>query len=922
MKPEAPDTGSIFDNKDVLRDILADKGVNDISGALRSLEEKKLTLTDKISANLFLLRNLNGQRGQALREIVKEGKSKSAKYLNSLLMWSYRASKSSPDITDLDTDIPEILQGDLSESEIIERVVLSEHNPGVGAGNFEEIRDREVRKNTVTGLGEDNIKRLLEVVGHIPLDKISKSNFSKVVDCLRNLESNKKLSNLAKHERSRVVNYLFVSGIADSIKNSRGQSVTLDNKGLFINLRGFHTHLPFAFVTDECLKTMASKGWLSQSSVVEVRLRGLDDNNLASQVENVSNVQHHDFLNKVKERSGEDFDEEYISEKIFANPQGFAEFLHDNVLIISDQAMEQILSVDKNKGYVILLSIAQSFGGLISDEKFESEDYENLEPVKRGQLEREYKQRVKLLTNPEYYNAVKIINYLRTIDVSESAENGMIVFEGKYSGGEHSFLEGFYGQILARAIFSKKPNETSNIPSFEKEEYEILERKLRALSAATFAYGEILKMYQDGRADDIPITSIETVLTFILTNFKNNFEKYDLYFDVESIYKKIKDKTVTKSEYENFLSSVNAALAGYRSNLINRLKEPDSKVEGIQEIGIDFGTEFVSRMSELKSVEYEEDLSLSSHSIRIALVNSESDTLPFHLEEMALDTIRVNRNRPLINIIGGSSNISNDGEESLERIVGAVMHVGHERKANIGVPGTQSGMGAIFGRANIKYEETYKDLPLRDQARMFSIIPGGETYFPGNPYDEDGSFAINTVDSIVTDKFPDWNAKGFEKLNSPYLKHIKHMESLYKRMSVDQPRVTVVGNGGFFSIMEVSESLSDGFNILLIKGTGRFAEIASLILDNVDLNSLPEDGEDVVTLILELINREMKNGNLSEEIVEEFLRKDFGSQIHTDNEDYVVYRNKFIDFIKNAMASDKVRTTTIAGISKNLEDIL
>jgi hypothetical protein len=141
------------------------------------------------------------------------------------------------------------------------------------------------------------------------------------------------------------------------------------------------------------------------------------------------------------------------------------------------------------------------------------------------------------------------------------------------------------------------------------------------------------------------------------------------------------------------------------------------------------------------------------------------------------------------------------------------------------------------------------------------------------------------------------------------------MESLYARMSQEQPRVMVVGNGGIFSIMEINESLQHDFELFLVQETGRFADVAAVLLNK-------KIDESVLSMTSEQIIEHVK-AHLPPEVSQEFLQKDFGTTIESTNDDHKVYREFFTRFLQLAAEHrDRIHLTTLANLESDLEQHL
>jgi len=255
------------------------------------------------------------------------------------------------------------------------------------------------------------------------------------------------------------------------------------------------------------------------------------------------------------------------------------------------------------------------------------------------------------------------------------------------------------------------------------------------------------------------------------------------------------------------------------------------------------------------------------------------------------------------------------------------MNVAQKYKANVGVPGTQSGTGIAFGHANIKHRQETAHLHENEKAHLFAINPGGNTYVPGNKYCEKGPkeevFAAAPVDQIITPFSGDWELTGKVKYKSSYINHIAYMEALYQRIGANQLKIIATGDGGLYSIMEINKSLMRDFDIFLVKDLGRLAEVIAAIIENLDQFDLTGG-------IDELIKNKKINKQILEtiEIIDkedatEFKKKNFGSNESPENEDYEVFRHFFFEFLKIAKKKKgNIKITTLKDFEKDLDEYL
>jgi hypothetical protein len=949
MSPEKPHTLMSTVEKNIhmqrmLEDILADRRMlqstrgKHASPAL-SLEVPAV-ISKKTRVALNLLHVMNGQRGQTLRFVATRKKGVIAQYLQDLYQWSVTAAEGNATIQDLESmNVPSIVDTLFHEEGITEAVVLN-HLMTEGC--------TETPPSSDDVLSAHNLTTLLEQRGVLPMSLVTLKNFRQITNNLREIEMQSQvpeLQALAKHERAALLNHLFESGIAEQIRSPKQKNVTLDSRGLFITFQNFQSHIPLALVSDACLAVLKQASWISEAALAEVSVRQAAENNLRHEYDVRAEEQVTQFTQRFLEKTGRRFDDVYIQTEVFNDPEAFAKQLHTHELVLPDQAIAMMLRSNQHTGYVALLSIAQTISGLVAEKTFRDE-YQTLQPLQRGVLKKEYDAHEKALLQPAYYTASKITRALLAEQVTSDPQQKFLVFQGQFGKTEHRFLEAIDGTRLARILFEdSKSTPAADLPVVEQAVYERLEAKLRALQAVRATLGRITTLINQGAMQAVAQSDIEAVRHFLLTN-TTAFEQ------AEALYRSIETDPTNRTLWTQFALLCRDAVDRYESTVYQQLHEnPGNEEEYVETRTVRFDHTYLEGIRTVATPShFNEALCASGVETRLALIESgtTSETVPFALEEAALDAIRINRNKPLINVIGGCKHLEGEVFGSLQKIAQAVLMVAHEFKANVSVPGSQSGIGTVFGEAYLQYMQQFGALPLKDQARMFSIISGGDVYFPENPYlaPDRNPYGLVPIPMVATKHRAGWELRGNAKRTSAYLlRQIKHMESFYKRMcagkQVDakQPRISLVGNGGLYSLWELDEIIDDDFDIMLIRGSGRFADIAAYMLEQAPSDFNWEgDIEASSALILELLAGATGNPYLDDATVNEFKKKDFGfdavlnldplatettDEAELQKQDYQIYREAFCRFMQRANQNrNRIHFTTVETVETDLRTLL
>lgn len=931
--PEAHSISKSFEKKPLLEqylhDIVSDRTHTNtalLSEHIRTSTYMPEHVSESVTCALTILHHMNGQRGHALRVTMRQYTNPIAVYMQQIYDWSVRFAAGDATLAEIDqyripADIHTICTHDAFDDTVLLTAVVT--------GTCAEVHSMVDTKE----ITESSLATLLLTTGTIPLNLVTQNTVKHIETHLRTLETRDALKVVAKRARATVLNYMFESGITDGMRSTKQKNVTLDSRGLFISFQHMHAHIPLALVTQQCLAALREKQWISDSDAQEIAVRQCRENNYLETYQVATEEQFALFQQEFLKYTGKRFDEMYIRTIVYEHPATFAEILHTHQLVIPDTVIAMILQIHPQKGYVALLSVAQSISGYVAQYNFQ-EAYHQLQPVVRGVLKKEYDAYEKALLQPAYYTASKITRTLLANPLVSNPAEKYLVFQGVFGKEGHHFLEAVHDGNMARILFEDSlQTPVATIPTIEQPIYERFEARLRALQAVRVTLSRITQAIGSGRFELITQTDVQAVQTFLLTNTT-------AYKSAEAVYQVIQKKGNDSALWNQFALVCSDAIDVYESVMYTQFdEEPTVEPEYVTTKKIEYGPGYLAEIRQVTTPRhFDEVLCAASVTVPVALIESGplSTTVPFASEEVALDAIRLNRNKPLINVIGGAKQMDTTVYGPLQQIAEAVLMVAHEYKANVAVPGTQSGMGTVFGHAYLMYQNIFGSLPLKDQARMFSIISGGDVYFPGNPYvrSDRHPYGLVPVPSLVTRHSAEWERKGYAKRSSPYYTQIAHMESLYKRMCagkhVDstQPRIALVGNGGLYSLWELEKIIDDDFDVMLIRGSGRLADVISYLMEHApaDIDWSSSDTDMLAEMVIEILSTASGDVYLDDAVRREFFEKDFGSKItlgnlETDEEqqNYDVYRTSFFGFLSRAMQyRDRVHTTTVETVADDL----
>ena len=914
----------------------------------------------RVLEHVRLMQLLTGHQGSLLRKTVHVLDSEQSEQLKNLLQWAEHAVISDEmGVESLATHVVDPLLTTATDAQsLYERLQFTKRFGDVSVDAYEETLRQATHRvlrfgehegwSALTAAafrsgGKENIGRLLTILGFIPTELYQDPSFSQISSrefvqserTLRLLERDEAIGDQAHNERTKLITAFFLSGNARMLRSEGKGSrhITLDSNGVRIFFDGragktklidhpFVAHIPYGLVTD-ALAEEWSEHWLqNEAEGLELQLRRAEEN---FDLENRQAKREHQLAAFADHMGFSTAQPEQtlgnLLDELLQFPDRFAKRILEKGELLPDRLIETVLEQGE-AGVFALMRFAEGVSTTVVDEQL-SHKRLFLEHGIRDSRHQAYKARARVLGDPRHYNALKGVRaVLQTQPVSDP-EKQFLFFRGQYKrsgeGRQHSFLETVYEGHIARVLIDEekdmKPDQRGQVPVFDREVYEEIEESLRAFDYFLERIDRVERLvtYKNKHWEQKILEEAEEAAVFILTNVTQFHAEVDRIVDglrvevndqdIEQLVRQFKQAAVV---YRQFLyQEATPDLVGFRD-----VFRPSVHVNEV---------EFDQRFLDLAKDQcpewgYDAELCLESPSIRVVAINHvithPSETIPVDMEEAVLDKLRVNRNCPLINVVGGCKNVGSvegTDDHPLNKMSLAVLTVAHEAKANIAVPGTQSGVGVFFGQQNVRYKTQTDHLPFKDKAHLFAVSPGGNTLYEGNPFvDKEKSseiYAVTPVDSVVTPTTALWSEKG-EKRVEAYRLHIAYMESLFARISKDQPRVLVAGNGGVFSIMEVNESLKRGFDIVLVSDSGRFAEAAAVVVRNIDL--LPETSDPEFDLhVVRLLQ-----GVLDDETVDEHFQKDFGStELPVSEEDlgeithddlrpnYIVHRQAFRAFV-------------------------
>jgi hypothetical protein len=347
----------------------------------------------QIHSNLRLLAQLNGHRGEDLRRLIFESSNDSTVYLQKLYRWSESLEVGQAIAwSGIISEAPPAFLSATQPERLYQGLLFLQKHPDTKEEDFEEklfsqtvqtlnmLQDKKKWLDIIDEMLVDDspqlsAQALLREIGFIPielLDKKRSKNFPpeyilRLIEELRALEHTE-ISALAIHERAKLSNFLFTSGIANKIR-TKANGISLDTNGIFINLKGLHAHIPYGLITPECLVVLKRDNWLNDSELLETNIRTHEENTNISAFQFEQEDQLDAFSSTLGVGQTNQLEVvDSVAEQMVANPEKFARTLYNENLIIPDIFIREIFQGQDKEKMFALFRTAEIISMLISKE--------------------------------------------------------------------------------------------------------------------------------------------------------------------------------------------------------------------------------------------------------------------------------------------------------------------------------------------------------------------------------------------------------------------------------------------------------------------------------------------------------------------------------------------------------------------------
>ncbi len=518
--------------------------------------------------------------------------------------------------------------------------------------------------------------------------------------------------------------------------------------------------------------------------------------------------------------------------------------------------------------------------------------------------------------------AGKCIQYiLQRFSVKQLEEMGITVCTTAYGGGDKMFAfwsQGEYASVLLRPgtnideKFVKDFEANSEQQVLARADFETLDTNMRLAFTAENLFNNTLNIRRLSKNsndyDPNNLASKETISensTILLTIFARELPAAQMH-EFAKVFENFKNNVISPQDFAIFLTKIMEVFRGKvwvkpQVLLEQHLQKPKKVVV---KFGKDYNQSFPKEHLRSDANERSEPFSpllrnLPEQDVSFA-VSMTKDAIPFAQCARMMRILGLEPSNT-ISCLVGSSKMQGDKNQAVAQTVSqAVYDVSKTIKANVGMPGTQPGYAAQL------LQPVLPNRGKENEPDYFSIIPGKNVPFTGNPYfdetDKKHSYAAVPNKSFVT-PFDG----GFGKHPDEVRHHNLIQESIYAAMSDGFKRVTLVANAGFGAITEMVMALQNNSPILFVADSGRLATFVSKILEKNPSNS---------ETFLNLSNLDILKAKLAEILPELDETNQLELQKSLENEKYL---NELATFF--AVASKKPNLISSCE-STNLEKLM
>jgi len=642
-----------------------------------------------------------------------------------------------------------------------------------------------------------------------------------------------------------------IAWILNSVKNPNISQISLDTNGIFIKLDWgkkwkIFSHFPYEQIDNQLLNYWLESKWISQALFLEIKSRQFSKN---SEIKKQIELKQLEILyTKISNNKNFDYNKsiEFIVEKIIENPKNIAEILKKENIIIPDIVFDEILEKNKIQDTVfILFNFAENINLSFIKQEFISSltDYSTTNFVNS-----QFVQRVKVIDkNSGLYNAYKALNKALSIDLPKNSlvwDSFYIFKSEKDKKTGLNFVEVLTDRWITRNLIKENKHVNfkarKNVNSLKEFSFEKV-KNIEVLYNSFLLAEKSLKQLENPNTQSNK--NIQDILSFFLNYLPQDFKKLSKIADNIQF---INDENKKQEYIKDFLKYSNIALLKIKFSLekfIERWQNFNVLQEYLEKRELTLDFKFLEKLKEkwIKSYAYDEQLSSSNEKIEIVEIkkqktNVQDYSINFFSEASAINALNLKQNKKVIIVSGWCKQVDINWISSLDIFSNSVIKYSMENYVNLSIPWTQSWIWVSMSKKYLDYKKKFKFNSADNKLRMFAISPRNN--MTDTDYESSSKYAPNPVDQIYIPYDADWSITDKNIINAGYFWFIKQAELVYNRLDRKKERLHIIGNWGLFTIAELISSMENNSDVLIVNKTGRFSDLASILLDKKNLATI------------------------------------------------------------------------------------
>jgi hypothetical protein len=716
---------------------------------------------------------------------------------------------------------------------------------------------------------------LIREVGFVPRELVTKKKFKSlgadaVIPAIEQLA--RADNQTSQFERARLINAFIISGNANERRIKNKPPVSPDANGLFLQLRGFHTHLPYGLISDDLHQTLQQGHWCANdASAAEIRERSLQENSRIQEL----HASRTDNAKRCADRFGiaEDAVEpaRALYDELVRHPVQFAKKLIAHQELLPDLVILEAINQRRGETTLALFQCAEALGAELTQRRVTAKRGEFLSYDVMNETEEAYAAQSSIINDPRYYSSIKVVQQILRNQRYPKQDN-VIYLRGLYKTGkrekklpdQHTFFEIICDGRSARVLLNEQKHLNASDRNrlvdlggtFSADWYEKIEGLIQYTDQFVAAIRDLHRILRVKKPDWEQHFAKQTrwIRSFLLTYRPHVVPELGRAFDDET--------TIAERDAEMLLEKldeVRIELLDAQRNVFHQMPEPLGKkmypeifgdplspeknlIPGIWDGPISYNQHFQEIVgARCAPSNIDPELCLhggETRAVRLEQMKGQKATLSSaHMEQACFDRLRVDRRRPLIAVIGEGSE-QEIPDEQAQLLREGLLSAGHRSLANINMPGHQVGLGRTIAHRVLHYKQEASSLPLRSQAHPFSICPVENTIYPDSPANEQDPnrcFALSPVDSYLSPLGAPWIDPPDQETDRKL--YAEQKIGLCQRLSEGHPQIAVAAQSDLYSLFEINACLTRGFTVVFLRDGHAFGSTISHIIEEQKIGS-------------------------------------------------------------------------------------